>query len=100
VASPAVAGIALAAPEERSLALALVHFPAAVAAALEHHRPNLLCDHLFATANALNRFYAECPVLAAPEAGVRESRLALVEATARVLERGLEILGIPALARM
>ena len=99
IASPAVRGIALTAPEERALALALVHFPESVGAALEHHRPNLLCDHLFATANALNRFYAECPVLSA-EAAVRDSRLALVEATARVLERGLEILGIPALARM
>jgi len=99
IASPAVRGIALAAPEERAMALALVHFPEAVAAALEHHRPNLLCDHLFATANALNRFYAECPVLSA-EPAVRDARLALVEATARVLERGLEILGIPALARM
>ena len=97
--SPSARGIALAAPEERALALALVHFPEAVAAALEHHRPNLLCDHLFATANALNRFYAECPVLSA-EPAVREARLAVVEATARVLERGLEILGIPALARM
>jgi arginyl-tRNA synthetase len=99
IASPSTRGVALTVPEERALALQLVHFPEAVAAALEHHRPNLLCDHLFATANALNRFYAECPVLSA-EPAVREARLALVEATARVLERGLEILGIPALARM
>jgi arginyl-tRNA synthetase len=99
VTSSSVGGIVLAAPEERALALALVHFPEALAAALEHHRPNLLCDHLFATANALNRFYAECPVLSA-EPAVREARLALVEATARVLGRGLEILGIPLLARM
>jgi arginyl-tRNA synthetase len=99
IASPSPRGVVVAAPEERALALALVHFPESAAAALEHHRPNLLCDHLFATANALNRFYGECPVLSA-ESAVRDARLALVEATARVLERGLEILGIPALARM
>ncbi len=99
VSNASVAAMALGASEERALALALAHFPEAVAAALQHHRPNLLCDHLFATANALNRFYAECPVLSA-EPAVREARLALVEATARVLEHGLEILGIPALARM
>jgi arginyl-tRNA synthetase len=99
VTEPAIEGIDLAAPEERDLALHLVRFPEAVAAALTHQRPNLLCDHLFATANTLNRFYGACPVLSS-EGAVRDSRLAIVEATARVLEHGLGVLGIPALSRM
>jgi arginyl-tRNA synthetase len=99
VSTPSLDALALGTPEERALALQLVQFPEAVAAALQHHRPNLLCDHLFATAIAFSRFFAECPVLQA-EPPVRAARLALVEATARVLERGLDIVGIPALARM
>jgi len=59
-----------------------------------------LCEALFETANAFNRFYKEVRVLGAEDPVVKEERLALVEASARVLARGLDILGIQALERM
>lgn len=44
-------------------------------------------------------FYEQCSVLGA-EGGVRESRLALCDLTARVLGRGLDLLGIGTPDRM
>jgi len=87
-------------PREKQLVRQLLKFPLEVEGALEALRPNLLCDYLFETAGALNRFYADCRVLQADTQSQRLSRLALVEATARVLEKGLDILGIVALERM
>ena len=84
---------------ERALAVQLLRFPEAVELALQTHRPNLLCDYLYQTAQAFNRFYYELPVLDA-EPEVRESRLSLVEATARVLRDGMGILGLTPLDRM
>ena len=50
-----------------------------------------------ADVHALNRFVATCRVLGSDE---QDSRLALVEATCRVLGKGLDLLGIEALDRM
>ncbi len=87
-------------PLERELALRLLRFPEAVSLALAHGRPNLLCDQLYETANVFNRFYYEVPVLRAGDAATVASRLALVEAAATVMRRGLELLGIEVLDRM
>ena len=97
---PSVEALAAREPVERSLLLRLARFPEAVQTSLENHRPNILCEALFETANAFNRFYKEIRVLGANDPVVREERLALVEASARVLSRGLDILGIEALDRM
>jgi arginyl-tRNA synthetase len=93
--SPAVLSLA----EERQLALALLRFPEAVDSALQNYRPNLLCDYLFGLASAFNRFYYAAPVLKAdPE--TRGHRLSLVEATARVLSTGFQLIGLQPLERM
>ncbi len=86
-------------PRERELVLALARFPEVVAIARQSHRPNLLCDHLFETAQRLNRFYAACRVI--QKDGIADpSRLALVALTGRVFRSGLSVLGIPVLERM
>ncbi len=99
VAHPGVTGIVLGAPVERELAVHLARYPEAVALALHTSRPNLLCDYLFALAGTINRFYRSCRVLDAPEP-TRSQRLALVEASARVLGAGLSTLGIRPIDRM
>ena len=73
---------------------------AVVATSTQAHRPNLLCDYLYETANVFNRFYREERVLNAATESDKKRRLALVESTARVLERGFELLGIEPLDRM
>ena len=100
VAAGTVEGIVIDEPHSRALAIHLARLPEALATSLGAYRPNLLCDYLFEAANLFNRFYREVSVLGADTAGQREGRLALVEASARVLGRGFDILGIRPLERM
>ncbi|HWM26473.1 MAG TPA: arginine--tRNA ligase [Chthoniobacterales bacterium] len=85
--------LVLAAPEERDLALKLCQFAEIVPAVLNDFRPNILANYLFELANSFHAFYEACPVLKSEEPA-RSSRLALCELTARVLAKGLELLGI------
>ncbi len=82
-------------PEERALALALLEFPGTLARTAETLQPHRICGHLYEMAAAFTTFYERCPVLRADEP-VRSSRLALCALTARVLARGLDLLGIAA----
>jgi arginyl-tRNA synthetase len=82
-------------PAERALALELLAFApmvGQVAGSLEFHR---LAAHLYTVATAFSAFFVRCPVRTAPP-GVRESRLALCDLTARTLREGLGLLGIGA----
>jgi len=54
---------------------------------------------LFELANSFHGFYEACPVLKSEEPA-RSSRLALCELTGRVLQKGLELLGIKAPEKM
>ncbi len=85
--------------EERALCVALLRFPEALRTSLAARRPNMLCDYLFGLAGIFNRFWNKVPVLRAPVAK-RRSRLALVEATARVLGAGMKLVGVRTLDRM
>ena len=67
-----------------------------VAAAAEPHK---LAGYLFEVASAFTAFYEHCPVLDA-EPATRESRLALAALTLRVLDTGLDLLGVPVPDRM
>jgi arginyl-tRNA synthetase len=84
---------------ERALALALLQFDGAVQSAVETYHPHKLCTYLFDLAQTFTAFYEACPVVRA-EPEVRASRLALCDLTARVLAKGLELLGIDAPERM
>lgn len=85
-------------PAERALLLALARYPEAVSGALSSYRPNLLCDHLYEVATRFNRFYHELSVLTGGDD--RAARLALVEASRRVLRHGATVLGLTVLDRM
>ena len=99
VTQPDAAGMILAEPAERDLAVQLARYPEAVALALHTSRPNLFCDYLYELAGRINRFYNQCRVLD-QEGEVRASRLALVEASATVLGHGLRTLGVRPIERM
>jgi arginyl-tRNA synthetase len=86
-------------PVEQRLALALTRFGEAVDEVGTTLEPHRLCTHLFGVAATLSSFYEACPVLRA-EQPVRASRLALCDATRRVLATGLDLLGIVAPDRM
>ena len=91
--------IALDAPAERALALALLQLPATVSRAAETLQPHRICAFLHDVATAFTAFYETCPVLKADDA-TRASRLSLVEVTAHTLALGLNLLGISAPERM
>ncbi len=90
----------LAAPQELALAQRVLGFPAVVAETVERSSPHRLCSYLYELAADFTAFYEHCPVLKAPDAGTRASRLALSDVTARVLALGLRLLGITAPDRM
>jgi arginyl-tRNA synthetase len=78
---------------EINLAKRLCQFAEIVPQVLNDFRPNILANYLFELANSFHAFYEACPVLKSEEPG-RSSRLALCHLTARVLYRGLDLLGI------
>ncbi len=97
VASSAV--IKLEAPQEIALARHLLNFGLTLDAVAEEDRPNFLCNYVYELAGLFTSFYDNCPVLKS-EAGVRASRLALCDLTARVLQQGLNVLGMETLEQM
>lgn len=91
--------VRLSEPAELALAKKLLQFGEIVPVVLHEFRPNLLATHLFETANAFHSFYEACPVLKS-EGMTQHSRLVLCQATAKVLQQGLELLGIEVPQRM
>jgi len=91
--------LALAHPAEINLAKRLSQFAEVVPQVLNDFRPNILANYLFELANNFHAFYEACPVLKAEEPA-RSSRLALSELTGRVLQKGLQLLGIKVPERM
>ncbi|MBE3069382.1 MAG: arginine--tRNA ligase [Planctomycetes bacterium] len=93
------APIEVAAPAELALAGVILRFAETVDRAVEDYRPNILAAYLYDLAQAFTAFYDACPVLKS-EPSVRIHRLKLCDLTARIMERGLGLLGIETADRM
>ena len=78
---------------EINLAKRLCQFAEIVPQVLNDFRPNILANYLFELANSFHTFYEACPVLKSEEPA-RSSRLALCDLSGRVLQHGLDLLGI------
>ena len=98
-AAASASGLALEAREEIILARRLLNFGLILEAVAAEHRPNFLCAWLYELAGEFARFYENCPVLKA-EGISRATRLALCDLTARVLQQGLDALGIATTEQM
>jgi arginyl-tRNA synthetase len=72
-------------------------FPEAIEDMLEELTPNRLTDYLYSLSDTFNGFYTECKVLGSD---AEDSRLLLVEATARVMRQCFSLLGITPLYRI
>lgn len=79
---------------ERMLILRILQFDSAVWDTLEKSSPHRLCTYLYELATEFSVFYERCPVLRAETDSQRISRLSLCDMTARVLQSGLQLLGI------
>ncbi|MGH6949656.1 MAG: arginine--tRNA ligase, partial [Vitreimonas sp.] len=84
---------------ERSLALALDGFDAALRSAYDRKAPHFPAEHAYDLARAFSAFYDNCHILSS-QGAVRASRLALAAATLKQLTLALELLGIEVPERM
>jgi arginyl-tRNA synthetase len=94
------AAITLGEPAERALGLEILRLSEALDAVVADYRPNQLTAYLFDLAGRYSTFFEQCPVLKAPDAATRNSRLLLCDLTARTIAKGLELLGIRVVEKM
>ena len=80
--------------EEKLLALDLAFYPAAVQQAAARRDASGLAEYLLNLAKSFNRFYRECPILAAENEDLLRSRAKLAEQTRKVLVDGLAVMTI------
>jgi arginyl-tRNA synthetase len=85
---------------ERSLALALLRLEESLSAAAAEYQPSAITAYLWDVAKSYSVFFQNCPVLRAETPELREGRLLLCELTARVIQLGLQLLGIRTVERM
>jgi arginyl-tRNA synthetase len=78
---------------ELDLAKKILLFPDIVPSILDGFRPNILATYLYELAAEFHGFYESCPVLSA-EPMVRDTRLILCDVFSRLLQTGLDLLGI------
>jgi arginyl-tRNA synthetase len=86
--------------EERALALQLLRFHDTLLVAVSEYKPSVLTSYLWDLAKTYSGFFQNCPVLKAETAELRQSRFLLCDLTARVIQRGLDLLGIRTVERM
>jgi arginyl-tRNA synthetase len=86
--------------EELLLLKSLITFPGEVANAVAEYNPSRVAVHVFNTAKAFNQFYNKHAVLKAGSDALAAARLELIKATAAVLKRGLNLIGIDVLENM
>jgi arginyl-tRNA synthetase len=96
----ATCGIAVHEPAERDLTLTLDAFDQALVDAYDKRAPNVIAEHAYRLAQSFSKFYAACPILQAPDAATRGSRLALARTSLIQLEQSLALLGIETPERM
>lgn len=82
--------------QEEQVLRKLIRFPDVVKAAAIQFLPSEIANYLYEFAGNINNFYQMVPVLQEKNEKIRATRLAIVAASAAVLKKGLELLGIDA----
>ena len=85
---------------EALLATRLLQFEEVITQVARDGTPHVMCAYLYDLAGLFSGFYEHCPILAAEEASLRNSRLQLAALTAKTLKQGLDTLGIKTVERM
>jgi arginyl-tRNA synthetase len=85
---------------ELALMRKLFEFPDIVARAGELYSTSTLAVYLYKLAVAANKFYETTPILKDEDAARRNARLLLIGTAARVLQKGLGLLGITTLEKI
>lgn len=89
-------------PGEREINLiqSLADFPAVVKAAGQSYSPALIANYIYDIVKSYNQFYHDCSILKENDQAVRSLRLELSRQTARVIRKGMSLLGIEVPERM
>ena len=85
--------------DELNLLRKLYQFPEIVLKAAENYSPSLIANYLYELSSQFNLFYQKNPILKAEEK-TRGLRLLITKATAKVIKKGLELLGIITVEKM
>ena len=87
-------------PEEIALVKTLSDYPATVASAGENFAPSIVGAYVYELAKQFNGYYHDHSILREENAEIRRMRLQLAEQVARVIRRGMALLGIDVPERM
>lgn len=85
---------------EHRLAVHIARFADIVSETARENYPHYLCGYIYELSGLFMRFYESCPVLKAESQSLMHSRLALAALTAKTLQTGLSLLGIPVVEKM
>lgn len=77
---------------ELDLIKTLHDFPSKVSQARDELEPSVVTRYLLDVCQSFNRFYHDCPVLKTEDEKIKNTRVALVSATAAVLKNGLSLI--------
>ncbi|MFD2865024.1 arginine--tRNA ligase [Mucilaginibacter antarcticus] len=88
------------AAEERDLIVVLSQFPTVIQQAAAGHNPAAVANYVYDVAKAYNKFYHEHSILQADEELVKQFRLQLSAGAAKVIAKGMNLLGIEVPERM
>lgn len=97
---PQKAEFTVLATEERDLILILSQFPDIISEAAQGFSPAIIANYVYELAKAFNKFYHERSILQAEDELTRQFRLQLSQASAKVIKKGMNLLGIEVPERM
>lgn len=86
--------------EEILLAICLLQFEETLLTTSNNGTPHILCSYLYKLSVLFSSFYERCPILKNKILKEKYSRLKLAMLTARVLKKGLNLLGIKTIKYM
>lgn len=86
--------------EERDLIVLLSKFPETIAEAAIAHSPAQVANYIYELAKLYNKFYHESPIMQAESESLKQFRLQLSAAAAKVIHKGMSLLGIEVPERM
>ncbi|VFP83648.1 arginine--tRNA ligase [Buchnera aphidicola] len=85
---------------ERYLVLTILQFEETIFHLEKYGTPHLMCNYLYDLAGKFSKFYENCSILFAKKIHIKISRIKLSILTAKVIKKGLYILGINTVKKM
>lgn len=85
---------------ERDLIVVLTQYPAIISEAAKEFSPAVIANYIYELAKVYNKFYHEKSILQAEDDRLKKFRLQLSSASAKVISKGMGLLGIEVPERM